>query len=73
MSLGPLDEYPYNPGTRIPHGAHVEFMNRAGDHMSLDVDSKLFAPIAATPRGPTAPGRVVRSPSGSPSTSPIPQ
>ncbi|MGV2969503.1 MULTISPECIES: hypothetical protein [Mycobacteriaceae] len=36
----------YTPGTRIPHGAHVEFMNRAGDRMNLDVESKLFAPIA---------------------------
>ncbi|GAA3720926.1 hypothetical protein [Gordonia hankookensis] len=36
----------YTPGTRIPHGAHVEFMNRAGDRLRLDVESKLFAPIA---------------------------
>lgn len=36
----------YTPGTRIPYGAHVEFMNRAGDRIRLDVESKLFAPIA---------------------------
>jgi hypothetical protein len=36
----------YTPGTRIPRGAHVEFMNRAGDRIELDVESKLFAPIA---------------------------
>lgn len=36
----------YQPGTRIPRSAHVEFMNRAGDKIELDVESKLFAPIA---------------------------
>lgn len=36
----------YTPGTRIPHGAHVEFMNRVGDQIHLDITSKLFAPIA---------------------------
>ncbi|MDV8002437.1 hypothetical protein [Rhodococcus sp. IEGM 1408] len=36
----------YTPGTRIPRGVHVEFMNRAGDRITLDVESKLYAPIA---------------------------
>ncbi|AVZ40797.1 MULTISPECIES: hypothetical protein [unclassified Dietzia] len=36
----------YRVGTRIPTGVHVEFMNRAGDRFRLDVESKLFAPIA---------------------------
>lgn len=36
----------YLSGTRIPKGVHVEFMNRAGDRIRLDVESKLFAPIA---------------------------
>lgn len=36
----------YRAGTRIPTGVHVEFMNRAGDRFRLDVESRLYAPIA---------------------------
>ena len=36
----------YTPGTRIPHGAHVEMLTRSGARLQLDVESKLFAPIA---------------------------
>ncbi|MCX2966125.1 hypothetical protein OSB52_18740 [Gordonia sp. SW 21] len=36
----------YTSGTRIPYGAHVEFQNRDGDRFQLDIESKLFAPIA---------------------------
>ncbi|WP_216695821.1 hypothetical protein [Dietzia psychralcaliphila] len=36
----------YRAGTRIPRGVHVDFMNRKGDTIHLDVESKLFAPIA---------------------------
>lgn len=36
----------YAPGTRIPAGAHVEMMTRSGGRLQLDVESKLFAPIA---------------------------
>ncbi|BBX05212.1 hypothetical protein MAIC_00150 [Mycolicibacterium aichiense] len=36
----------YTPGTRIPHGAHIEMMTRDGSRLQLDVESKLFAPIA---------------------------
>ncbi|MGU3294687.1 hypothetical protein [Williamsia sp. M5A3_1d] len=39
-------EIDYTPGTRIPRSAHIEFMNRAGDRSALDLESKLFAPIA---------------------------
>lgn len=36
----------YRVGTRIPTGVHVKFMNRAGDRFRLDVESRLYAPIA---------------------------
>ena len=36
----------YTPGTRIPYGAHIEMMTRDGSRLQLDVESKLFAPIA---------------------------
>lgn len=36
----------YRAGTRIPRGVRVEFMNRAGDRIKLEVESKLYAPIA---------------------------
>ncbi|MET3862642.1 hypothetical protein ABIE38_003588 [Dietzia sp. 2505] len=36
----------YRAGTRIPTGVHVEFMNRAGDRFRLDVESRLYSPIA---------------------------
>jgi len=36
----------YTRGTRIPHGAHIELMTRSGSRLQLDVESKLFAPIA---------------------------
>jgi hypothetical protein len=36
----------YTSGTRIPHGAHIEMMTRSGGRLQLDVESKLFAPIA---------------------------
>ncbi|MCV7135394.1 hypothetical protein H7J06_20680 [Mycobacterium hodleri] len=36
----------YVPGTRIPSGVHVEMTTRSGDRLQLDVESKLFAPIA---------------------------
>ena len=39
-------EIDYEPGTRIPRGARVEFMNRAGEQSRLQVTSRLYAPIA---------------------------
>ncbi|ODQ95002.1 hypothetical protein BFG51_13635 [Dietzia alimentaria] len=36
----------YTPGTRIPTGVRVEFMNRAGEQIRLEVESRLYAPIA---------------------------
>lgn len=36
----------YPPGTRIPHGAHIEMLTRIGSRLQLDVESKVFAPIA---------------------------
>ena len=39
-------EIDYRSGTRIPTGARVEFLNRAGERIRLEVESRLFAPIA---------------------------
>ena len=65
----------YTPGTRIPHGAHVEMMNRGpGTDFSSTSSRSCSRPspsgpaTAATPRGRTARGRAGRSPNASPTT-----
>ncbi|GAC69848.1 DUF7064 domain-containing protein [Gordonia soli] len=36
----------YRPGTRIPTGAHVDVVTRSGERLTLEVESRQFAPIA---------------------------
>jgi hypothetical protein len=36
----------YTTGTRIPRGARIDMMTRAGETLRLEIESRLFAPVA---------------------------
>jgi hypothetical protein len=36
----------YTTGTRIPRGARIDMMTRAGETLRLEIEFRLFAPLA---------------------------
>jgi hypothetical protein len=45
-SPGGCAQIDYTTGTRIPRGARIDMMTRAGETLRLEIESRLFAPVA---------------------------